>query len=94
MQVKTSDGWHELEVRVRPLQMSGQLALDVIWNEMSPAFREVMNASQERRQVRFRASELGPTHSFWVMFNRIRDVRTGFPDTSRMLLTEIGWRGR
>lgn len=94
MQVKTSDGWHELKVRAGPLQLSGQLALDVLWDETSAAFREVMNASQERRQLRFRASELEPAHSFWVMFNRVRDVRTGFPDTSRMLLTELGWRGR
>lgn len=94
MQVRTSDGWHELEVKARPLQLSGQLALDVIWDETSPAFREVMNASQERRQVRFRASEQEPAHPFWVMFNRVRDVRTGVPDTSRMLLTETGWHGR
>ena len=94
MQVKTSDGWHELDVRAKPLQLSGQVALDVIWDETSPAFREVMNASQERKQVRVRASELESVHSFWVMFNRVRDVRTDFPDTSRMLLTEIGWRGR
>lgn len=32
MQVKTSDGWHELHVSVRPEHLCGQMTLDVIWH--------------------------------------------------------------
>lgn len=94
MQVKTKDGWHELHVTVKPEHLCGQMTLDVIWEPMSHAFREAMNASEGRRQALFRANEQAPEQLFWVLFSRVRDVRTGRPDTSRMLLTPPGWRGR
>lgn len=92
MQVKTSDGWQDLRVLVRPKHLCGQTTLDVIWDPESPAFREAMNASQECRQTLFRAGELAPEQLFWVLLSRIPDVRYGSPDTTKILLTPVGWR--
>lgn len=94
MQVKTSDGWHDLRVIVRPKHLWGQMTLDVVWDPESPAFREAMNASAERRQAIFRAGDLAPEQLFWVLVSRVPDVRYGSPDTTRMLLTPTGWRVR
>lgn len=92
MQVKASDRWHDLHVSVIPKHLCGQMTLDVIWDPESPAFKEAMNASQENRQALFRANELSPEQSFWVLLSRIPDVRYGKPDTTKMLLTPVGWR--
>ena len=92
MQVKTSDGWHELHMSVKPKPLHGQMTLDVSWAPESPAFREAMSASEERRQALFRSGELEPEQLFWVLLSRVPDVRVGRPDTSKMLLTPVGWR--
>lgn len=92
MQINAGNGWHELRVYRRPLELVGQMRLDVIWDEDDPGFQMAMRASNDRGQAWFRTGTVGRGQSFWVLLSRVPDVRSGRPDTTSMLLTPMGWR--
>lgn len=92
MQINAGDGWHELHVCTKPGVLFGQMKIDVIWNDDDPGFRAAMDVSDKRGQAQFRMGVAGAVQSFWVLLSRVPDVRHGLPDTTKMLLTPIGWR--
>lgn len=92
MQINAGNGWHELKVLRRPLELVEQVRLDVIWNEDDPGFQIAMRVSDDRGRALFRIGPAGRCQRFWVLLSRVPDVRYGRPDTTRMLLTPTGWR--